>query len=149
MINNSNSESINFLKKISILDSKKVFYPLRSVLLKKDISFNDDDALIILPLPEDVKFPSTTKITDSGQLFNYKIDITITDQSPQTEEELMKLFNKKVIAVFHYDSGKVIFGCNENPLQFLFNDDNTTNPISTHGFSVVLSGTTYYLKVNR
>lgn len=149
MINNSTSESINFLKKISILDSKKVFYPLRSVLLKKDISFNDDDALIILPLPEDVKFPSTTKITDSGQLFNYKIDITITDQSEPTEQELMRFINKKVIAVFHYDNGKVIIGCNENPLQFLFNDDNTTNPLSTHGFSVVLSGTTYYLKVNR
>ena len=149
MITNQNQESFGPLKKISIIDSKKVFYPLQYVLQKRDISFNDDDALIIIPLPEDVKFPSSAKIIDSGMLFSYKVDITVTDQSTETENQITKLTNKKAIVVFHYHQKKIIIGCNENPLQFLFNDDNTTNPAADNGFSIILTGNTYYLKVNR
>lgn len=149
MITNQNAQSFGTLKKISIIDSTKVFYPLQYVLQKKDISFNDDDALIILPLPEDVKFPSSAKVTDSGMLFSYKVDITVTDQSTHTEDQITKLTNKKAIVVFHYNQKKIIIGCNETPLQFLFNDDNTTNPEGDNGFSIILTGNTYYLKVNR
>lgn len=149
MITNSNFENFRDLKKIAILNSKNVFYPFSSVLQKKDIIFNDADALIIFPLPEDVKFPSSSKNTDSGMLFNYKVDITVTDQKEHTEEQIVKFMNKKVIIVFFYENGKVIIGCNENPLQFLFNDDNSSVPTSDQGFSITVAGSTYFLKVNR
>lgn len=147
MINNFPSDVFGLLEKISIVDNKKVFYPYSSVLQKKNIVFDDSDALVIKPLPEDVKFPSSPKIIDSGQLFSYKIDITIVDQLPQTETEIINWLNKRVICIFHFSNKKIIFGCNEQPLQFFFQDDNYILPTNDNGFSIVLSGNTYSLKV--
>lgn len=148
MITNIFSENYKNIDKISIIDSKKVFYNLQSVLQKRDINFDDEDALIICPLPEDIKYPSSSKIVDSGQLFSYKVDITITNQSSYTESQLYRYLNKKVILILHYREGKIIIGCNENPLQFLFDEDNSTNPTANNGYSVQLAGNTYYGKVN-
>jgi hypothetical protein len=35
---------------------------------------------------------------------------------------------------------KIIIGCNEMPLEYLFNDDNTTNPQGDNGFTVTCRG---------
>lgn len=147
MINASETDQYKFITKISILDAKAVFYPLSYVLQKRDIYFNEDLALIIKPLPEDIKYPGSAKLTDSGQLHDYKIDISINNQMASTQRQLENCA-RKVIVVLHYNQGKIILGCNEMPLQYLYSDDNTSNPSGDNGFSVTCRGNSYYLKVS-
>lgn len=148
MITNIFAENYKHITKVCILDARKVFYNMQCVLQKRDIFFDDDDALIIHPLPEDIKYPSSSKIVDSGHLFSYKSEITIINQDSYTESELARFLNKKVILVFYYKQGKIIIGCNENPLQFMFDEDNSSNPATNNGFTVIISGNTCYGKVN-
>jgi hypothetical protein len=136
------------ITKVSILDAKTVFYPFKYVLEKRDISFDEDLALVILPMIEDIKYPATSKMTDAGILRDYKIEISINNQNPETEAQLEKMVNRKVIVVLHHNYGKIIIGCNEMPLDFLYNDDNTVNPQSDNGFTVTCRGNAYFLKVS-
>lgn len=147
MISNLTPEDYKFITKVSFLDAKKVFYPLRYALEKRDIKFDDDQALQIEIIPEDLKFPSGVKMADAGQLLNYKVEVTINNQTSETEEQLFNFLNKKVITVFHHKYGKIIIGCNEQPLQFLYTDDNSTSPSSTNGFTIECKGNSYFSKV--
>jgi hypothetical protein len=148
MIHAITSDDYKIINKISILDAKSVFYPFKYVLEKRDISFDEDLALVIIPMIEDIKYPATSKMTDAGVLRDYKIEISINNQKPETEAQLEKLVNRKVIVVLHYNYGKIIIGCNEMPLEFLYNDDNTVNPQSDNGFTVTCRGNAYFLKVS-
>jgi hypothetical protein len=148
MINALTSENYKNITKISILDAKTVFYPLKYVLQKRDIAFDEDLAVVIKPMIEDVKYPSSSKMTDAGVLRDYKIEISINNQLPETIEQLERLVNRKVIVVLHHNYGKIIIGCNEMPLEYLFNDDNTTNPQGDNGFTVICRGNGYFLKVS-
>lgn len=148
MITNNPSDSFKHITKVSILDSKKAFYPLRYALSKRNITINESECLTVMTLPEDVTYPSTVKTGDNGMLYDYKIGITVTNQDAITEEQLMKFLNKKVIVVLHHAAGRIIFGCNELPLQFIFNDDNATVPSATTGFSIDCRGVSYIPKVN-
>jgi hypothetical protein len=147
MITNREPSNTLLITKVAIIDFKKVVYNLQSVLQKKDISFDDDEALIILPMPEDVRFPSSTKITDAGTVWNYKVGISINNQSASTVDQLMAYLNKKVITVLYTKNEKIIIGCNEQPLSFLPEEDNTVRGDQFNGLSVSLSGNTYYNKV--
>lgn len=149
MINALTSENYKNITKVSILESKSVFYPLKYVLQKRDITFDEDLAVVISSLiPEDLKFPSTSKMTDAGMLKDYKIEISINNQNPLTIEGLENLHNRKVIVVLHHAAGRIILGCNEMPLEYLYNDDNTTNPQNDNGFTVTCRGNAYFLKVS-
>lgn len=148
MITNDQHDNYKNITKVSILDAKKVFYPLKYVLEKRDILIDEDSALIIKPLPEDIKYPSNTKMVDSGTIWEYKVEISINNQHHLTEAQLMKFTNKKVIVVFHHNDGKIIIGCNEMPLQYLYSEDNTSNPGSYCGYSVELKGNSYFSKVS-
>jgi hypothetical protein len=148
MINALTSENYKNITKISILDAKTVFYPLKYVLQKRDIAFDEDLAVVIKPMIEDVKYPSSSKMTDAGVLRDYKIEISINNQLPETIEQLERLVNRKVIVVLHHNYGKIIIGCNDMPLEYLFNDDNTTNPQGDNGFTVICRGNAYFLKVS-
>lgn len=147
MITNSTPSDTLLITKVAIIDFKKVMYNLQSVLQKKDITFDDDDALIIIPLPEDVTFPSSSKITDAGTVWNYKVGIDINNQHPSTVDQVMNYLNKKVICVLYTLNEKIIIGCNEQPLSFLPEENNTVKPEAFHGLTVALSGNTYYNKV--
>jgi hypothetical protein len=147
MITNREPSNTLLITKVAIIDFKKVVYNLQSVLQKKDITFDDDEALIILPLPEDVRFPSSTKITDAGTVWNYKVGININNQAPATVEQVMAYLNRKVIAVLYTKNEKIIVGCNEQPLSFLPEEDNTVRGDQFNGLSISLSGNTYYNKV--
>lgn len=148
MIYSSETENFKNITKISILDSRLVFYPLSYVLQKRDVIFDDELALIIKPLPEDIKFPGSAKMTDSGVTREYKVEISINNQLVVTEEKLQKFHHGKIIMVLHHPEGKIIIGCNEMPLDFIFVDDNTTNPASDNGFTIICRGTSYSLKVS-
>jgi len=148
MINAITSDNYKNITKISILDAKDVFYPQKYVLQKRDITFDEDLALVIKPMIEDVKYPSSSKMTDAGVLRDYKIEISINNQLPETIEQLESLVNRKVIVVLHHNFGKIIIGCNEMPLEYLYNDDNTTNPQADNGFTVTCRGNAYFLKVS-
>lgn len=148
MIHAITSDDYKIINKISILDAKSVFYPLKYVLEKRDISFDEDLALVIIPMIEDIKYPASSKMTDAGVLRDYKIEISINNQKPETEAQLEKLVNRKVIVVLHHNYGKIIIGCNEMPLEYLYNDDNTVNPQSDNGFTVTCRGNAYFLKVS-
>jgi hypothetical protein len=148
MITALTSENYKNINKVSILDAKDVFYPLKYVLQKRDIAFDEDLALVIIPLPEDIKYPSTSKMTDAGVLKDYKIEISINNQLPETEAQLEKKVNRKVIVVLHHNYGKIIIGCNEMPLEFLYNDDNSTNPQVDNGYTVSCRGNAYFTKVS-
>ena len=148
MINALTSDNYKNITRISILDSKKVFYPQKYVLQKRDITFDDDQALIIYPMAEDLKYPGTSKITDAGTIRDYKIEISINNQSKLTQAELESLHNRKVIVVLHHPGGKIILGCNEMPLTYIFTDDNTTKPDGDNGFTVICQGNAYCLKVS-
>lgn len=148
MINASISENYKNINKISILDAKTVFYPLKYVLEKRDITFDEDLALVILPMIEDIKYPASSKMTDAGLLRDYKIEISINNQFATTEQKLERFVNRKVIVVLHHPAGKIILGCNEMPLEYIFNDDNTVNPASDNGYTVICRGNAYFLKVS-
>jgi hypothetical protein len=148
MINALTSENYKDITKISILDAKVVFYPLKYVLEKRDIAFDEDLAIIIKLMPEDLKYPASVKMTDAGVLRDYKIEVAINNQHPETIDQLENLVNRKVIVVLHHNFGKIIIGCNEMPLEYLFNDDNTTNPQGDNGFTVTCRGNAYFLKVS-
>lgn len=149
MINALHSDNFLNITKVTILDSKQVFYPMKYVLEKRDIVYDEDLATVITSLiPEDLKYPSTSKMTDAGMLKDYLIDISINNQTAKTVESLEALHNRKVIVLLHHSEGKIIIGCNEMPLEYLYNDDNTTNPQSDNGFSVKCKGTAYFLKVS-
>ncbi|MBC5835802.1 hypothetical protein G6N05_05330 [Flavobacterium sp. F372] len=148
MITNFLHDNYKNITRVSILDAKKVFYPMKYVLEKRDILIDDDSALIILPFPEDIKYPSNTKMTDAGMLWDYKVEISINNQSALTENQLMRFLNKKVIVVFHHNDGKIIFGCNEMPLQYGYSEDNSVNPAAHCGYSVECRGNSYYSKVS-
>jgi hypothetical protein len=149
MIHAITSDNYKNITKVSILDAKTVFYPFKYVLEKRDIVFDEDLAFVILPMIEDIKYPASSKMTDAGLLRDYKIEISINNQSPSTEQQLEIFVNKKVIIVLHHSYGKIIIGCNEMPLDYLFNDDNTVNPQSDNGFTVTCRGNAYFLKVSR
>jgi hypothetical protein len=149
MILNTTLELYKNIDTIFIIKNKDVFYPLQHVLQKKNIVFDENSALAIKLLPEDMRYPANSKITDSGQITAYKLSLSITDQDKHTEEQLFDCINQKVIVVFKYlNAGRCVVGCNENPLFFLFEDDNASNPIQNHGFNVELTGNTYFTKVN-
>ncbi len=148
MITALTSENYKNINKVSILDAKDVFYPLKYVLQKRDIAFDEDLALVIIPLPEDIKYPATSKMTDAGMLKDYKIEISINNQLPETDAQLEKKVNRKVIVVLHHNYGKIIIGCNEMPLEFLYNDDNSTNPQVDNGYTVSCRGNAYFTKVS-
>jgi hypothetical protein len=148
MINAITAENYKQITKISILDSKTVFYPLKYVLEKRDIAFDEGQAVVIIPMIEDVKYPATSKMTDGGVMRDYKIEISINNQSIETAQQLELLDNRKVIVVLHHKYGKIIIGCNEMPLEYIYNDDNSTNPLSDNGFTVVCRGNAYFLKVS-
>jgi len=148
MINALTPENYKNITKATILDAKTVFYPMKYVLEKRDIVYDEDLAVEIKLLPEDIKYPSSSKMTDSGIIRNYKIELSINNQLPETERELESLQNRKVILVLHHPFGRIIFGCNEMPLDYLFDDENTVDPQKYNGFSVTCSGTAYFLKVS-
>lgn len=148
MIDARVSENYKDITRVSILDAKKVFYPMKYVLEKRDIVFDDELAVEIRLLPEDLKYPASSKMTDSGILRDYKIEISINNQLPETVAKLEELINRKVIVVLHHRWGKIIIGCNEMPLEYLFNDDNTVNPQQDNGFTVSCRGNAYFLKVS-
>jgi len=148
MIDAQISDDYKNINRISILDAKKVFYPQAYVLQKRDIVFDDDDALVIIPILEDLKYPATTKLSDSGTIRDYKIDISVNNQKPETQAKFERFTNKKVIVVLHHPYGKIIIGCNEMPLSYLYSDDNTVNPAGDNGFSIQCRGNAYYLKVS-
>lgn len=148
MIDAAYSEDYKIITKVSILDAKQVFYPIKYVLEKRDIVFDEDSALVILPMVEDIKYPISSKMTDSGVLRDCKVEISINNQLPSTETQLEKFVNKKVIVVLHHRYGKIIIGCNEMPLDYLYNDDNTVNPQSDNGYTVICRGNAYFLKVS-
>lgn len=142
------SENYKNITKVSILDAKDVFYPLKYVLQKRDITFDEDLALVIRPMAEDIKYPASSKATDAGVLRDYKIEISINNQLPETVEQLEQKANRKVIVVLHHNHGKIILGCNEQPLDFMYNDDNTTSAQGDNGFTVTCRGNAYFLKVS-
>jgi hypothetical protein len=148
MIEAITSENYKNITHVSILDTKEVFYPLKYVLEKRDIAFDEDRAIVIKLMSEDIKYPATAKMTDAGVLRDYKIEISINNQSPETIEQLERLVNRKVITVLHHNYGKIIVGCNEMPLEYLYNDDNTVNPQGDNGFTVTCRGNAYFLKVS-
>jgi len=148
MIHAITSDDYKNITKVSILDAKSVFYPLKYVLEKRDVVFDEDLAIVIKLLPEDIKYPASAKMTDAGVLRDYKIEISINNQSIETTEQLEQLVNRKVIVVLHHNFGKIIIGCNEMPLEYLYNDDNTVNPQSDNGFTVTCRGNAYFLKVS-
>ena len=148
MIHALTSENYKNITKVSILDAAAVFYPLKYVLQKRDIAFDEDLALIIYPMPEDIKYPASSKMTDAGVLRDYKIDISINNQLPETEAQLERHINRPVIVVLHHNYGKIILGCNEMPLEYNYTDDNTTNPQSDNGFLVSCRGNAYFTKVS-
>lgn len=148
MIHAITSDDYKIINKISIVDAKSVFYPLKYVLEKRDISFDEDLALVIFPMIEDIKYPASSKMTDAGVLRDYKIEISINNQKPETEAELENKVNRKVIVILHHNYGKIILGCNEMPLEYLYNDDNTVNPQSDNGYTVTCRGNAYFLKVS-
>jgi len=147
MITALTSENYKNITKVSILDARDVLYNLKYVLQKRDITFDEDLALVIYPMPEDIKYPATSKMTDAGVLKDYKIEISINNQLPETEAQLECLVNRKVIVVLHHNFGKIIIGCNEMPLEFLYNDDNSTNPQADNGFTIICRGNAYFSKV--
>jgi hypothetical protein len=53
---------------------QRLFYPLKYVLEKRDIAFDEDLAIIKL-MPEDLKYPASVKMTDAGVLRDYKIEV--------------------------------------------------------------------------
>jgi len=148
MITALTSENYKNINKVSILDAKDVFYPLKYVLQKRDIVFDEDLALVIIPMPEGIKYPATSKMTDAGMLKDYKIEISINNQLPETEAQLEKKVNRNVIVVLHHNYGKIIIGCNEMPLEYLYNDDNSTNPQVDNGYTVSCRGNAYFSKVS-
>lgn len=148
MIDAQISEDYKNINRISILDARKVFYPQSYVLQKRDIVFDDDDAIVIYPMVEDIKYPGTAKLNDSGTIRDYRIDISVNNQKTETQAKLERFTNKKVIVVLHHPYGKIIIGCNEMPLSYIFIDDNTVNPLGDNGFSVQCRGNAYYLKVS-
>lgn len=148
MIQALTSENYKNITKVSIVDAKDVFYPLKYVLQKRDITFDEDLALVIYPIPEDIKYPASSKMTDAGVLRDYKIDISINNQLPETEAQLERHINRLVIVVLHHNYGKIILGCNEMPLEYNYTDDNTTNPQGDNGFSVSCRGNAYFTKVS-
>lgn len=148
MIHALTSENYKNITKVSILDAKDVFYPLKYVLQKRDITFDEDLAIVIKPLPEDIKYPSSSKMTDAGMLKDYKIEIALNNQLFETQERLEMLHNRKVIVVLHHNFGKIILGCNEMPLEYLYNDDNTSNPQGDNGFTINCRGNAYFTKVS-
>lgn len=149
MIHNNASDIYKNVEKIFIIKAKDVHYPFQYVLQKRNLVFDEDAALIIKPLPEDLRYPANSKITDSGQLTTYKVGISVSDQNCDTESEIMDFINQKVILVFKYlNAGRTIIGCNENPLQFLFEDDNAAGPTQNHGYNIECAGNTYFTKVN-
>jgi carbamoylphosphate synthase large subunit len=83
------------------LDAKVVFYPLKYVLEKRDI-FDEDLAIIIKLMPEDLKYPASVKMTDAGVLRDYKIEVAINNQHPETIDQLENLVNRKVIVVLQF-----------------------------------------------
>ncbi len=148
MINALTSENYRFIKRVLILNSKQVFYPLKYGLEGRDITFDEDDALIVKPIIEDVKYPATVKIGDAGQLWEYKLEFSINSQDAVTSNQLYKLINKKVIVVLEHPEGRFIIGTNEFPLSYIFADDNSTNPATSNGFSVECRGNSYISKVS-
>jgi len=149
MIHNSGSDIHKNIDKIFIIKSKDVHYPFQHVLQKRPLVYDESIALIIKPVPDDVRYPGNSKITDSGQLTTYKVLISITDQNCENERELMNFLNQKVILDIRYlNAGRSIIGCNENPLQFIYEDDNASNASQSHGYNVECSGNTYFTKVN-
>lgn len=148
MIDALTSDDYKMITKISILDSRAVFYPLQYVLQKRDISFDEDLALVIKPMAEGVKYPSSSKMTDAGLIRDYKIEFSTNSQDPESQEQFEMMHNRKVIVVLHHKFGKIIIGCNEMPLDYLYDDDNTTNPQLDNGFTVTCRGNAYFLKVS-
>ncbi|NRT11516.1 hypothetical protein [Flavobacterium sp. 14A] len=148
MIDATFTDNYKNVTKVTILDAKKVFYPLNYVLQKRNIIYDDDLAIEVSLLPENIKYPSSSKITDAGLIRAYKITFDINGQSPEHEAKLESYQNKKVIIVLHYTGGRMIFGCNEMPLDYSFDDENTADPQSYSGFSITCSGNSYYLKVS-
>ncbi|WP_417365938.1 hypothetical protein [Flavobacterium beibuense] len=146
---NTIPEDHKLITKVSIIERSKVFYPLRFAIQKRDIIFNEALALTIIPLPDDVNYPASTKSNDAGQLWDYRVQVTTNNQNPVTSAELFRFLNKKVIVVLHHNAGRIILGCNEMPLQFSYSDDNTSNPASTSGFTVECTGNSIIPKVLR
>jgi hypothetical protein len=148
MIDANTTSNYKYISKVSVLDARKVFYPYSYALQKRDIQFDDDQALIIIPIPMDVEFPGTMKSGDAGSLREYKFEATINNQEPETEAQLEALDNRKVIIVLHHLYGKIIIGCNEMPLLFTFVDDNNIDPGNNAGYQISCRGTSYFLKVS-
>ncbi|MEO8532841.1 MAG: hypothetical protein ABI441_03790 [Flavobacterium sp.] len=122
---------------------------MKYVLEKRDIAYDEDLATVITDLiPEDLKYPSTTKMTDAGMLKDYKVEVSINNQTQKTINQLENHHNQKVIVLLHHQEGKIIIGCNEMPLDYIYNDDNSTNPLSDNGFTVTCKGNAYFLKVS-
>lgn len=147
MIPALNFENYKNITRISILNSRSIFYPIKFVLESRDIAFDENDALTVNPIFDDLKYPATVKLGDAGQLWEYVVQFSINNQSLITRTELQKLINQKVIIVLHHPEGRFIIGCNEFPLTFLFGDDNTTNPASSNGYSIECRGFSYISKV--
>lgn len=141
-------ESENLIiDKISIVDAKKVNYTNFHALNKKQIYFDDDVCVSVIPLVEDVRFPSSARLTDSGTLYNYKVEISLNNQNELTISRFENFSNKKVICVMDTNLGRIIIGTNTQPLTFLFDEDNSVKASDFFGSSITLAGNTYYCKV--
>jgi hypothetical protein len=73
---------------------QRLFYPLKYVLEKRDIAFDED---LLLLMPEDLKYPASVKMTDAGVLRDYKIEVAINNQHPETIDQLENLVNRKIV----------------------------------------------------
>ena len=147
MIDNYLEDPFKNITTVSIVDAKKVFYPLRYALQKRDILFDASQCLSANLLPEDLSYPSSAKNTDAGQLLEYKVSFSITNQFKVTESQLQERVNRKVIVVLHYTHGRIILGCNEHPFIFSYSDDNTTSPAGTPGYTIECTGSAIIPKV--
>lgn len=149
MIDNNAEDPYKNITGISLIDAKKVFYPLRYALQKREINFDDQHSLYIKVFAEDISYPSTITTTDAGQLLDYSVSFDINNQAAATEQQLLEFINRKVIVVLHYTYGRIILGCNDMPLIFSFNENNTTSPAGTSGYAVECNGKAYTPKVMR
>jgi hypothetical protein len=46
-------------------------------------------------MPEDLKYPASVKMTDAGVLRDYKIEVAINNQHPETIDQLENLVIEK------------------------------------------------------
>lgn len=139
------------ITRITILNSKSTYYPLRYAFQKRGIRYDQgtDWVLELKLLPEDIEYPADVKDADAGPLLSYKIAFTVNNQAGITQDKLLPWQGRKVIALLHYATGYIIIGCNEMPMRLTLSDQNSSNPANTNGFIIECAGNALVPKVIR